>query len=187
MSRTLQFALHLNRLAIDLGDAIDADRAERVGRLLSEELTDEEFLTACRQVLIKETRFPPPAKFLEYGKGTMHERAEVAIGKAFEARARFGVNQRSNARAFLGEETWTVIESMGGWWLFCRDDLNVTAYRAQFLNSSKSREESKTRCDVKALIGQAAPEALKLAAGLADQKKMPLPPTKKLPQGGRND
>lgn len=182
MTRGLQFSIALSRLAADLGEPLDADRAERIGRLLAEELSDEEFAVACRQVLLNESRIPAPAKFIEYGQGSRHARAEAAIAKAFEARKRHGINGGWRAKQNVGPEIWAAIEAMGGWWLFCQDDLNPTAWRAQFLNSYKSREETNKLQESKVLLSAAQPEFQKLVTGLAEQREMPKPPPKPKPK-----
>jgi hypothetical protein len=173
MTKHDKFALKLADLSALIGDSVSADRIDMIAELLSEELSDEEFLVAVRLVAMKETRLPPPVRFLELAKGQSRDKAEVALGRVFDAIRSYGSYNPLGARQYLGQNIWNVIKRMGGWDHICKlDHDQLNTYRAQFLNCAEKTINEIQRSNLLALPQGKRQELLDIAFGESKQKQL---------------
>jgi hypothetical protein len=172
MTKQTRFALRLNDVATMLGDSPGVDRLELIAGVLAVELTENEFALSCRQVMIRDLKIPAPAKFIQYAKGQNRDKAEIEIGRVFDAIKRHGSYDAEGARMKLGENTWDVIKRMGGWAHLCTMSLDqLGTYRAQFLNCSERSRDHVERVEALAAL-PGGTLVMELAAGLANKKSL---------------
>lgn len=95
----------------------------------------------------KNNNFPLPAKIREMinPKQSKESMSNEAAGRIREAITKFGWCNQYEARAFVGELGWAVVERSGGWQYVCENhgkELNQTAFYAQSRDLAKSIAES---------------------------------------------
>lgn len=116
----------------------------------------------------------PDVDPLAYGR-------EVA-GRIVKAIGLFGWPQPANARAFIGEEGWRVVEERGGWMTFCQQhgvEIDPNAFAAQARD--RIADQVKAKGVSQGLPALPAPELVKeishdtrpVFASLAEEKRMP--------------
>ncbi len=160
-TRFNEIVMSLNRVAITIGDSISADRLEAIAHILEGELTDEEFLLACRMVTIHDFKFPPPAKFIDYARPSARELAEQALTKVFKAFKLYSDMNPEGARTFVGEAAWTVVASFGGWYTLTTDPhFNLNVFRAQFLKAFEAGVSTQVRTRQAELTSHVRPPAI---------------------------
>lgn len=88
------------------------------------------------------TRFPMPGKIVEAARpnSTVDEDAKEAAGRIVAAVSKFGYPNRQEAREYIGELGWQVVEMQGGWSHLCESmtDRQIPILQAQFRDLAKT-------------------------------------------------
>jgi hypothetical protein len=143
-----------------------------IASILASELSEQEFAMACKQVMIKDLKIPAPAKFITYARGQARDKAELEIGRVFDAIRSHGSYDPEGAKLKLGDDTWAVIKRMGGWAHLCSLSMDqLGTYRAQFLNCSERSQDSVERVESLKAIPSGS-RFLELASSLAKTKSL---------------
>lgn len=146
MNRETAIQIRLDKVARAFDDNVSVERVENVARILCEELSDEQIEIACSSVERRERRFPPPAVFLEYGRGSLEDEAEVAFGDFVRAIRGFGYADPEGAAQSLGPVAWNIVRRLGGWYYLCTDsNVNLGVLKKQFTDSYRATSRSAHR------------------------------------------
>lgn len=105
----------------------------------------DQILSAFNNYILdpKNKYFPSPATLRPYINPELDgdTMATLAASRAIEAVTRFGWNNSTDARAYIGELGWTAIKRFGGWVYVCENmgkSLSVNVFLAQVRDLSKS-------------------------------------------------
>lgn len=89
----------------------------------------------------KNRMLPLPAQIRDIvsPEPTDRDLAEKMLERVMAAIRHHGYMNYESAKADIGDEAWTVVERMGGWYSICTNpDHNPGVFRAQFLNAAES-------------------------------------------------
>lgn len=91
------------------------------------------------------TRFPMPGKIIEAARPSIStdDEAKEAAGRIVAAISKFGYPNRLEAKKYIGELGWRVVEMQGGWGHLCEStrDQQIPSLQAQFRELAKSQHK----------------------------------------------
>jgi hypothetical protein len=109
------------KLAKNLNDqSVNSERSLGIAKAL-DELSDDEFIKACTLVNKKFRKVPAPIDFYELVKkatNSKNESIDVAA-RIIGAVPEFGYARGNDAREYIGELGWQVVQRFGGWTTVC--------------------------------------------------------------------
>jgi hypothetical protein len=110
----------LIKLARSLRDNLDPETAKGMAKIL-DDLTDTEFQAACIEISKKYKRIPAPATFFELARPAQDQFESIeAASRIIASIAKYGYNRFDEAKNYIGELGWTVVNRFGGWYSVCR-------------------------------------------------------------------
>jgi hypothetical protein len=91
--------------------------------------------------------FPLPCVLRRYLVGDPTDEAEECAARIFESIRKFGYQAGSEARKFMGELAWDVVDGFGGWSNLCTSNNlgNEATLRAQMRNMAQAKINRKLR------------------------------------------
>lgn len=138
----------LVKLAVILGVEETEQRLQIMANMLAEH-DEKAVCDAIRWAAYNLKFFPKPVELLErISPSPTREDADAIAGRAIEAIYRFGWNNSSEARLYVGPEGWKAISRIGGWRTLCdTPEANLGTLRAQLrdqcLSVMNNREVSR--------------------------------------------
>lgn len=98
--------------------------------------------TACNKLACENKFFPDISEFVTLLKPTLSvdDKANEVSGEIIGAIKRFGVYNAIDAKEYLGEKIWEVVNLTGGWASLCNSNISgLNTLRAQIRDLAKSK------------------------------------------------